>query len=505
MTRHTITANSLTLHNLLPPASCRAHTQSAEPITDTSPVPITDATSPSLATSSPLSSLPDDTPPAKRDLPPHQSIQHCAVAYCWMSKPVDFPKLTEELTPVAIDSWLSRCEDMYEAWLAMNPEKSLAPKVRIMLAGLHMEQKATATWWNENRTALKELVTWAAFAEKLENTRNTLTSARKGYSIPDSIFKNHLLFHCHPLLCLRVSGQPGFAYENLQVDGLIGNMMTSWLSLVAECVIRVSTTASAPTSSLPSVLSLSLPVATSTPAAPAPFIHSLIQAEKDTLRAAGSCYHCKKTPQYPGWVKHRSKNCPGDSALGIPPHAATSVVAVIGAPGFSSSLYDECRTTAVAVVMPAPDFEDPNDSLDDIFSAGTDDSYLSTLSPFPLRDLSLILLLLSANPFDSRGWSVGGADDCCGPCDLETTLSPPLRPVASGSSAVSYLLASNNLQIRAQSLKIQQKNKPAIDARTRPPNCSMHRILSYIKPRWNTEITVDVQTRRESGDTRKER
>ncbi|KAJ7729283.1 hypothetical protein B0H14DRAFT_2640465 [Mycena olivaceomarginata] len=174
-----------------------------------------------------------------------------------MSKPVDFPKLAEELTPAAIDGWLGRCEDTYEAWLAMNPEKSLAPKVRITLAGLRIEQKATATWWNENRAALKELVTWAAFAEKvkarftpanwklealtafyaLENTRNALTSARKGYSIPDSIFKNHLLFHCHPLLRLRVSGQPGFAYENLQVDGLIGNMTTSWLSLVAERVI----------------------------------------------------------------------------------------------------------------------------------------------------------------------------------------------------------------------------------------------------------------------------
>jgi hypothetical protein len=76
-----------------------------------------------------------------------------------MSKPVDFPKLTEELTPAAIDGWLGRCEDTYEAWLAINPEKSLAPKVRITLAGLHMEQKAAATWWNENRAVLKELAT----------------------------------------------------------------------------------------------------------------------------------------------------------------------------------------------------------------------------------------------------------------------------------------------------------------------------------------------------------
>ncbi|KAJ7353153.1 hypothetical protein DFH08DRAFT_804738 [Mycena albidolilacea] len=306
----------LTLHNLLPPASRRARMQSAEPITDTSPVLITDTTSPSLAASSPLSSLPDDTPPVERDLPPHQSTQHHAVAHRRMSKPVDFPKLMEELTPAAIDGWLGRCEDTYKAWLAMNPEKSLAPKVRITLAGLRMEQKAAATWWNENRAALKELTTWAAFAEKvkarftptnwklkaltafyavcqnssdfpafvtqLENVRNALTSAGKGYSIPDSDFKNHLLFHCHPLLRLRVSGQPGFVYENLQVDGLIGNMTTSWLSLVAECVIRVPTAAPAPTS-LPSVLSPSLPVATSASAAPAPFIHLLTQAEKDTL------------------------------------------------------------------------------------------------------------------------------------------------------------------------------------------------------------------------------
>ncbi|KAJ7796362.1 hypothetical protein B0H14DRAFT_3494914 [Mycena olivaceomarginata] len=327
--------------------------------------------------------------------PPHQSTQHHAVAHCLL-KPVDFPKLTEELTPAAIDGWLSRCEDTYKAWLAMNPEKSLAPKVRITLAGLRMEQKAAATWWNENRAAgpegtgdmgsiCREALTafyaicqnssdFPAFVTQLKNTRNALTSAGKGYSIPDSIFKNHLLFHCHPLLRLRVSDQPGFAYENLQVDGLIGNMTTSWLSLVAECVIRVPTAAPAPTSSLPSVLSPSLPVATSAPAAPAPFIHSLTQAEKDTLRAAGGCYHCKKTPQSPGWVRHRSESCPSDSALGIPPCTATSVVAGISAPGFSS-LYDERRATAVAVVMPAPDFEDLNNSSDNNFSVGTDDSY----------------------------------------------------------------------------------------------------------------------------------
>jgi hypothetical protein len=50
------------------------------------------------------------------------------------------------------------------------------------------------------------------------------------------------------------------------------------------------------------------------------------------------------------------------------------VVASISAPGFSS-LYDEHCATAVAVVMPAPNFKDPNDSSDNNFSVGTDDSY----------------------------------------------------------------------------------------------------------------------------------
>jgi hypothetical protein len=61
-----------------------------------------------------------------------------------------------------------------------------------------------------------------------------------------------------------------------------------------------------------------------------------------------------------------------------------------------------------------------------------------------------------------------------------------------------------SLGLNHQSHKIQQKIKPAINVQTRPPNCSTHRILDYIEPRWNNKITVDVQMRRGAGDARKE-
>ncbi|KAJ6530080.1 hypothetical protein DFH09DRAFT_1327039 [Mycena vulgaris] len=262
-----------------------------------------------------------------------------------------------------------------------------------MLAGLRMEEPTAATWWNENRDKLKKLASWETFAQKVRalfvpanwrmealstfynveqaRARNTLASPGMGYTINDSIFKNHLLFHTHPILCLRVIGQQGFAYADMMVDGLITNMSSTWASLIAERVVKVSpvppvSTALACASSSSSSAPLPTPPLFVTLSDLAPLTYT----EKEALHTVNGCYHCRKTPQMPSWVKHRSDTCPGDPACGIPPCSAPAVVAAVGPPGFSSA-YEE-GYTAVAAVMPPYD-----PSEDSSFLTGTDDSDLS--------------------------------------------------------------------------------------------------------------------------------
>ncbi|KAJ7187247.1 hypothetical protein C8R46DRAFT_1207206 [Mycena filopes] len=321
-----------------------------------------------------------------------------------MSK-LEFPKLTEELTPAIINGWLGRCEDTYEAWQALNSDKTMPPRTLITLAGLKMEESTAATWWNENRETLKKLSSWDVFAEKvkerfvpsnwrmvalaafyavqqgaspfpefaksLQDARNALAGAGTGYTLNDSIMKNHLLFFSHPILRLRVSGQQNLAFDTMKLDTLISNMSSTWASLLAEGVVK-QRTALAPLVLPAPTPSMSLPTPTSSTSRSPAFV-PLTHAEKESLRAAGGCYHCRKTPQTPGWVKHRSDNCPGDAALGIPPRSASAVVAAVGPVGFSSA-YEE-GYKAVAVVMPAYDPEEDSFSS---FSTGTDDSDLST-------------------------------------------------------------------------------------------------------------------------------
>ncbi|KAJ7764776.1 hypothetical protein B0H16DRAFT_1798178 [Mycena metata] len=323
-----------------------------------------------------------------------------------MSK-LDFPKLVGELTPASIHGWLGRCEDTLEAWEAINSEKTIAPKVIITLAGLKMEEATAATWWSENRTELKALGSWAefagkvkarfvpsnwrmaalatfysiqqgptafpAFAKALVDARNVLASAGAGYTINDSMMKNHLLFYAHPILRLRISGQHDLPFVTMTVDSLISTMSSTWESLVAERVIRPSAPAptplTIPSTLLPSSSSLPTPTsaASSASSRPAP----LSAAEKETLRAANGCFNCRKSPLTPGWVKHRFDNCPGDPALGIPPRSTPAVIAAV-APVAASSADNDSDVGygygPITAVMPAydpNDVYDPNDSSDD--------------------------------------------------------------------------------------------------------------------------------------------
>ncbi|KAJ7119394.1 hypothetical protein C8R46DRAFT_1238667 [Mycena filopes] len=317
-----------------------------------------------------------------------------------MSK-LDFPKLTGELTPATIHGWLGRCEDTFEAWEALNPDKTMKPQVIITLAGLKMEERAAATWWNENRAELKKLSSWAEFAGKVKarfvpsnwrmaalgafhaiqqgqtpfpdfaktlvEARNVLASGGVGYVITDSVLKNHLLFYSHPVLRLRVSGQHDLPFVTMTVDSLVATMSSTWESLIAERVVRIPSAPTPtplliPAASLPSSSSLPTPTsATSSSSSrrPAP----LSPAEKEALRAANGCFNCRKSPETPGWVKHRFDNCPGDPVLGIPPRSAPAVVAAV-APADSASGYsdDDSGYGPVTAVMPV--VYDPNDSDD---------------------------------------------------------------------------------------------------------------------------------------------
>ncbi|KAJ7215552.1 hypothetical protein GGX14DRAFT_391987 [Mycena pura] len=110
------------------------------------------------------------------------------------------------------------------------------------------------------------------FAKALQNARNALASAGQNWVVINALIKDHLLFFSHP-------NSPIYSNEK----GVIK-------------VPRVHPTPS------PLVIP-AIPAATSsTPpssASSSAFV-PLTHAEKEGLRAAGGCYHCRKTPQSPG-------------------------------------------------------------------------------------------------------------------------------------------------------------------------------------------------------------
>ncbi|KAF7368644.1 hypothetical protein MVEN_00188600 [Mycena venus] len=307
-----------------------------------------------------------------------------------MSK-LEFLKLAEALTPASVHGWLGRCEDTYEAWLAMNPERQIEACVLITLAGLKMEESNAATWWNENCADLKELKTWQIFAQKVKerfvspNWHMTALAAFYAIQQGSSSFSKFadslqttwnalagaesfaLSFTPDPLC---ISSQNDLLFVTMKVNTLITTMSAMWDSLIAEGIIK-SPRAAAPT---PVVIPAALPLMSPslpTPTSASSGLTPLTQVEKEALRAANGCYHCQKTPQTPGWVKHQSDNCPGDAALGILPCLTLSVVASVGPAGFSS-MYDG-GYVPVAAVMPA--YDPKEDSWE--YSSGSDDNDLS--------------------------------------------------------------------------------------------------------------------------------
>ncbi|TFK57766.1 hypothetical protein BDN72DRAFT_920983, partial [Pluteus cervinus] len=185
-----------------------------------------------------------------------------------MSK-LELPSLTA-VSAASVTTWINLCEDCFETWDAMNPGRDLKVKTKITLAGVKMEAPSAVTWWNENRTALKALTAWADFTSRvnegflqanwqldalakffkikqrshsfqdfvasLEDAKNTLGGAGTGFVISDGVFKNHLLFCCHPVLSLRVRALPSLKYATTKPDALVAIMSSTWDSMVAEGV-----------------------------------------------------------------------------------------------------------------------------------------------------------------------------------------------------------------------------------------------------------------------------
>lgn len=262
-----------------------------------------------------------------------------------------------------------------------------------------MEAPAAKNWWNENRDDLKALTTWEDFAKRvkerfipanwkmdalakfysisqgsssfpdyvsaLQDARNTLSSGGTGFTINDSIFKNHLLFFSHPILNLRIRSIPSFNYANTRVDALIGLMSSSWDSMVAERIIRSPLSTSSVNFARSSPLtSTNFPK----PTPPSKGFIPLTDRERDALKQAGGCFRCRRTPSSPGWVRHGAHNCPGDEANGISPAPPRTVGAVFQEPEDES----EDENNFVTAVFPSQScvlgngsFSEGEEELDD--------------------------------------------------------------------------------------------------------------------------------------------
>jgi hypothetical protein len=156
------------------------------------------------------------------------------------------------------------------------------------------------------------------FATQLQETHNALSTGSTGFTINESVLKNHLFFFCHPILSLCICSIPTFDYPKTRVDALITIMSATWDSMIAEHVIRPPNLPSS--SNVPTIPSSMKPTKG--------FV-ALTKHERESLKQAGGCYHCHHTPSSLGWTKHNACYCPGDEANGItlaPIHTVTAVL-----------------------------------------------------------------------------------------------------------------------------------------------------------------------------------
>ena len=302
---------------------------------------------------------------------------------------IDLPILTGDLDAANVSTWLNLCMDSFEVWSAMNSDKEIKTSLQIVLAGLKMDTPAAKQWWNENRHELKLLPTWDTFAQRvkdrfvpanwrmdalakfyqisqgsspfldfvtaLQTARNALALSGTGFSVNDSILKNHLLFFCHPVLSLRVRSIPNFKYSDMKIDSLIGIMVSTWDSMVAENIVRPTLSSNFSHTSTP---------------APRPF---LSDSEREKLKLAGGCFRCRRTPLSPGWTPHGSRDCPGDKSKGIPPAPSRNHIASVQVSQDNDIPPSDTNPTTVAAILPSSfvlygdewDDDSDSDNIDD--------------------------------------------------------------------------------------------------------------------------------------------
>ena len=132
-----------------------------------------------------------------------------------------------------------------------------ANRVRDRFVPANWKMDALAHFYSISQNSLS----FMDYATRLQEARNVLSSGGTGFTISNSVFKNHLLFFSHPILSLQMHSIPSFDYPKARVDGLMALMSSTWDSMVAECVLRapLSTTSVFPPRA-PRLLSPSLTV-----------------------------------------------------------------------------------------------------------------------------------------------------------------------------------------------------------------------------------------------------
>ena len=302
-----------------------------------------------------------------------------------MATKLDIPTLSD-LGPASINSWLGLCQDSFDAWALMNPSKTMDDSLRILLAGIKMDAAAAAVWWSENREELRKLKTWLEFStavkerfvpatwrldalstfydisqgsapymdfvSRLQDARNVLASAGKGFTIHDSVLRNHLLFRAHRVLRLRVCANSSLDLANIRTDSLISLMSSTWNSMEAEGVISTARKPTSALSSVPSARPAPVHIPSNSGTYPLP---DLSYADREALRIAGGCYHCRLTPSSPKWKPHNSRNCPGDKSRNIPPRtpaALQHVGAVTPATDVATIDFEDTNLRTVTAIVP---------------------------------------------------------------------------------------------------------------------------------------------------------
>ena len=92
-------------------------------------------------------------------------------------------------------SW---CNENCEELKALTSWQEFAVKVKEHFVPVNWKMDALSVFYNVSQGP----TTFMEFVTRLQDARNALSSGGPGFAIGDPIFKNHLLFFCHPILSL---------------------------------------------------------------------------------------------------------------------------------------------------------------------------------------------------------------------------------------------------------------------------------------------------------------